>query len=141
MTSDLAGRRTAFATRASNVQFTRSEFITKTMAEEVQQTNFVALPQHTTFDEQEWTPVDSSYGAAFPCCSHLSHETRRMLKLSLIAFLGVVLMLVVILVPFPDTVDGMVYRIGLITVYVGIGWRYMLLDDDDDHYDQGNPLL
>jgi hypothetical protein len=102
-------------------------------AEEAKETAFVALPRHS-FDEQEWTPVDSSYGAAFPCCGWLSHENRRTLKWSLLVFFGAVLMLAIMLVPLPAAMDDMVYRVGLIVGY-SVGGRYMtrfMMNEDDD---------
>jgi hypothetical protein len=48
------------------------------------------------FDESEWTPQDSAYGAACPVCGFIPKHVRRMIEFSLIAImvLGFVYLLV-----------------------------------------------
>ena len=48
------------------------------------------------FDESEWTPPDSSYGAACPVCGFIPKHVRQMIEMSMIA--GMVFLLIYLLV-------------------------------------------
>jgi hypothetical protein len=41
------------------------------------------------FQEQDWTPQDSSYGAAFPCCGWVPKSIRQTVEKFLLAVAGV----------------------------------------------------
>lgn len=50
----------------------------------------------TEFREDEWTPQDSSYGAAFPCCGWIPKRIRQAIERVLIALVGLLIIYTVV---------------------------------------------
>ena len=84
------------------------------------------------FDESEWTPPDSAYGAACPVCGWIPKEWRRIIEVSMIGglFLGFVYLVVTTSIHITNDRKGLSQRNGTMSDYRSGG----LIATDDDFY-------
>lgn len=60
----------------------------------------------TDYNDIEWTPEDSSYGAAFPFCGWLPKSLRQALEKALIALTGLLIIYAIVSIAILLTGDG-----------------------------------
>mmetsp|Transcript_10947 Transcript_10947/g.15407 ORF Transcript_10947/g.15407 Transcript_10947/m.15407 type:complete len:298 (+) Transcript_10947:129-1022(+) len=93
------------------------------------------------FDETEWTPQDSAYGAAFPCCGWIPKRTRQAIESTIIALAFFIFVFLVVKFSIAISTDSSNdgnnsnQKASDASAYANLDDNFYIDDQKDDFYD------
>jgi hypothetical protein len=72
----------------------------------VQSLSIQSTMTETEFNERDWTPQDSSYGAAFPLCGFMPKSIRQLVEKVIIALVSVFIIYAIVSIAIMLTTDN-----------------------------------